>query len=83
CDPVPLERVLALAVAARPGDAFTLGDSLRENEGARLQRLNDEVARIAEILARLARSEAMPSHDAFDLADRHRGYDPGPATGDQ
>ncbi|WP_447406522.1 hypothetical protein, partial [Clostridium perfringens] len=55
CDPVPLERVLALAVAARPGDAFTLGDSLRENEGARLQRLNDEVARIAEILARLAR----------------------------
>ena len=81
CDPEPFDRILALAMAGHPHGPPMLSDSLRENDGVRLQRLNDEVARIAEILARLARADHGPGGDAYDLADRHRGYDAGPTSG--
>jgi hypothetical protein len=58
CDPLPIERVAAFAMVAPPGSM--LHDAARENEQQRLRRLNDEVARIAETLARLARSDAPP-----------------------
>lgn len=54
CRPTTSERVVALAIAAEQRGGV-LADMVREGEAARLQRLNDEVARIAEILARLTR----------------------------
>lgn len=52
CDPAPatLTGSVALALARRHD---LLADNVREGEAERLRRLNDEVARIAEALARL------------------------------
>ena len=76
CEPTMAERIAALAVAAERIRAPILHDPWRESETTRLQRLNQEVARIAEILARLTREE--PGGEPGDVADRRRGYDPGP-----
>lgn len=76
CDPTPVDRIVALVAAARARDPLRLNDSWRESESVRLQRLNDEVARIADILARLARPEA--ARGTGDVADRRGSYDPGP-----
>ena len=76
CEPTMAERIAALAVAAERIRAPILHDPWRESETTRLQRLNQEVARIAEILARLTREE--PGGDPGDVADRRRGYDAGP-----
>lgn len=61
CGPTIGECVSAFAIAAeaarRPIGLF---DVTRENEAARLHRLNVEVARIAETLARLTRAEQAP-----------------------
>lgn len=65
CDPTPVERVAAFALAAPPN--VLLNDAARESEQQRLRLLNDEVARIAETLARLARSDPAP---VAVLADR-------------
>lgn len=75
CAPTTIDRVAALAVAAELAGAPSLNDTWREGEASRLQRLNQEVARIAEILARLTRDDA----DAA-IEDRRRSYDAGPAT---
>jgi hypothetical protein len=56
CVPSMAERVAALALA-RGGLTPRLHDASRDAETARLQRLNEEVARIAETLARLTRGE--------------------------
>lgn len=74
CAPTMAERVAAIAVAAKLSGASRLEDSWRESEAARLQRLNQEVARIAEILARLTRDEPP------EVEDRRRSYDAGPAA---
>ena len=73
CAPTMADRVAALAVAAKLSGTSRLDDSWRESEAARLQRLNQEVARIAEILARLTRDEPP------EVEDRRRSYDAGPA----
>lgn len=56
CTPNMAERVGALAVARGRAGA-RLNDASRDSESARLQRLNEEVARIADTLARLTRGE--------------------------
>jgi hypothetical protein len=76
CGPGLGDRVAALAMAAHASGSVALHDSLRETESMRLQRLNQEVARIAEILARLTRSDAPPP--GSEIEDRRRSYDAGP-----
>jgi DNA-binding MarR family transcriptional regulator len=76
CAPSMAERVAALAVAAELSGPPSLSDPWRESEGARLQRLNEEVARIADILARLTRDEPLD-----DVEDRRRRFDAGPIAG--
>ena len=56
CAPTMAERVSALAVA-KGRVAGRLHDASRDAESERLQRLNEEVARIADTLARLTRGE--------------------------
>jgi DNA-binding MarR family transcriptional regulator len=61
CAPGIGERVAALAVAraqaeGRP-DRVRVNDATRESEDERLRKLNEEVARIADTLARLTRGE--------------------------
>lgn len=76
CSPTMTQRVAALAVAAEAMSALPFQhDSWREGEAGRLQRLNEEVARIADVLARLTRREALepPSH-AEAVADRRAAF---------
>lgn len=58
CDPRPGERTAAIVVSG--GGGGRLNDPEREAERERLRRLNEEVARIAEVLARLAREGDAP-----------------------
>jgi hypothetical protein len=61
CAPGMAERIAALTVAkahaAGRTDRVRVDDASRDSEDARLQRLNEEVARIADTLARLTRGE--------------------------
>ena len=60
CDPTMSERLSAIALAAaaaRSRGMTALHDVSRDAESARLRRLNEEVARIADVLARLTRGE--------------------------
>jgi DNA-binding MarR family transcriptional regulator len=57
CDPSVTDRIAALTLAAA-SDGSRRHDAANDTEGARLRHLNDEVARIAETLARLTRREA-------------------------
>ncbi|MBY8829628.1 winged helix DNA-binding protein [Hephaestia mangrovi] len=79
CTPGLTDRVAALSVA---GIASTqLADSLREAESERLRRLNEEVARIAQTLARLASRDDGDAAERPDmLGDRRTGYAATPAT---
>jgi len=74
CTPSRTESVAALSLAGIAG--LQLHDSLREGESERLRRLNEEVARIAQTLARLtAREDALPSVERPTLfGDRRTGY---------
>ena len=74
CEPSIADRVAALAVAVELTQAPVLHDSWRESEATRLHRLNQEVARIAELLARLTREES-----GGEVEDRHLRYDVGPS----
>jgi hypothetical protein len=77
CAPTLTDRIVALSLAgaARPGG------SLREGESERLRRLNEEIARIAQTLARLtAREDMAPSAERPDmLGDRRTRYAAAPA----
>ena len=53
CAPSTVERFMAMSTALARDHGLRLTDAARDTESARLQRLNDEVARIAETLARL------------------------------
>lgn len=79
CDPDPVERAAALAMALSKNGPW-LSDSARDGE-ERLQHLGEEVARIAAALASLS-SEALGrdmGQDADRLRDRKRGFAPEPA----
>lgn len=58
CDPDPSDRTLALGAAGLA--AGRLEDVSRDAERARLERLHEEVARIADTLARMTRGEEAP-----------------------
>ena len=77
CAPTVADRIAALAVAISASEAMVLHDTWRESEASRLHRLNEEVARIAEILSQLARGDLTRDTDR-EIADRRRGYDAGP-----
>ena len=77
CAPSDMERVAALCIAGlREGDR--VHDVSRNAEAVRLQRLNEEVARIADTLARLTRGEP-EAHTAY--GERHPGAVGEPAYG--
>ncbi|MBN8809584.1 MAG: hypothetical protein J0I47_15300 [Sphingomonas sp.] len=66
---------IALALARR---VDVLADTVREGEEARLRRLNEEVARIAKLLARLSEGEPRGS----GVADRVTGFGAPPRAAD-
>jgi hypothetical protein len=79
CEPSFAERVSAFALAkgrvqARYTGAVPVNDATREGENARLQRLNEEVARIADTLTRLTRGEEIePRGGVRDPGMSYRG----------
>ncbi|TPG20570.1 hypothetical protein EAH87_07450 [Sphingomonas koreensis] len=77
CAPTLAERVAALAIAAPRG--ADVQERSREAETDRLRRLNEEVARIAETLARLTRDDAEPAPAPESVGDRRPPYGAGPA----
>lgn len=79
CDATTAERAAAITLAIAVAGKRHLHEQFRENDTARLARLNDEVARIAEVLNRLSRRgpEAGVLGRA-DIADRRQGFDVGP-----
>ena len=75
CDPSLPERVAALAIAGRQ-ETVQYGGA-NESESERLRRLSDEVARIADALARLSLADAsrrQGARDSYDPAPPHDGY---------
>ncbi|WP_066798365.1 winged helix DNA-binding protein [Sphingomonas soli] len=81
CEPSLSERVAAIALArARRWQGAALHDVTREPESIRLQRLNEEVARIADTLARLTRGE--PQGSVRDPGNSYRGPADEYATGE-
>lgn len=77
CDPTISERLSAIAIAraaAPRRGAAVLHDVSRETESVRLQRLNEEVARIADVLARLTRGEEAEQRGGVrDPGNQYRG----------
>ncbi|MEN2785997.1 hypothetical protein ACFOKI_09670 [Sphingomonas qilianensis] len=83
CRPSLTERVAALAVAAAGRPDAVVGEVGRDAEAARLRRLNEEVARIAETLAQLTRDGGLPPDRAPPgVGDRHNGYGAPPREDD-
>lgn len=85
CSPSLAERVTALviALAGRSGSRVRQGNDRRDDDAERFNRLNAEVARIAETLARLAKAESGGARPAM-LGDRgqpYRGPDTAPGSG--
>ncbi len=78
CQPLRAERVGAIA-GAKWHARGVMDDVNRETESARLRKLSEEVARIAETLARLTRSDdAEPRGGVRDRGSDYRGPDSGP-----
>lgn len=71
CNPRASERVSAAAISRWLGRG-TLNDAARDAESVRLRRLNEEVARIADTLARLTRGEE--SERRAGVRDNGLGY---------
>ena len=81
CAPSLAERVAAYAPSLSQPRRDRLFDSAREVETVRLRRLNEEIARIAETLARLSQIENTdPARSR--VADRGSTYTPQPAAND-
>ena len=80
CDPSPVDRLAAFALAAPP--SRMLHDAARESDQRRLRQLNDEVARIAETLARLARAEPGTASLMTQVADRAPAFRAMPDDGE-
>ena len=68
------DRVAALTLAVAADSAMVLSDSWRESDATRLRRLNEEVSRIAQALARLSQGASLTEGD---VADRRTSYDAG------
>lgn len=80
CEPALAERVAMLALCGERATARGLGDRVMEDEAARLHRLNEEVARIAEVLARLThRGHSAAPRPTERIADRRGGFTAQPA----
>jgi hypothetical protein len=81
CDPTESERTSAVAFA-RWQARGALNDATRDAESVRLQRLNEEVARIADTLARLTRNESVERQAGVrDTGRGYRGPDEGEPAG--
>lgn len=76
CEPSLAEKVAALAVAGQLSAEASLSDRWREAEAERLKRLNEEVARIAELLARLANRDGGGDGGGTsgEVGDRHIAF---------
>jgi DNA-binding MarR family transcriptional regulator len=75
CRPTMAERVAALAIAGCVPLNAHVGQIARDVEAARLRRLNEEVARIAETLARLTREDGPSVEPPVHKPDeRHNGF---------
>ena len=79
CAPDAAELFAALTTALSDDKVLWLNDASRDSEAGRLQRLNQEVARIAETLARLTRDAASGNKAVAIAADRSIGYRPEPS----
>jgi len=77
CQATVADRIVALASAGASVGEMMLADRWREGEPERLKKLNEEVARIAELLARLANRER-DDDGGDEVGDRHLafGYEP-------
>ncbi|WP_033919728.1 hypothetical protein [Sphingomonas sp. 37zxx] len=73
CDPSDADRYGAIALAGPIGRS-TLREAPRDDERRRLHQLNEEVGRIAETLARLARGDGMATQAATTVRDRVNGF---------
>lgn len=80
CEASYEQRVAAIFAASIPHRP-ALHDSWRESDGERLQRLTEEVARIAQALAKLTQNEE--PRPASQIADRRRSYDGEPVASGQ
>lgn len=72
CGATLADRTGALVIAAAQMRAPAMADRVGEGEAARLKRLNSEVARIAEVLARLASPDAPDPGEG--VADRRQSF---------
>lgn len=77
CEPGLTDRIAALTLAAASSGGSRLHDSSKDDEASRLRRLNEEVARIAETLARLTRRQAEtapPERSAGLIGERQEAF---------
>jgi DNA-binding MarR family transcriptional regulator len=80
CRPTASDRIVALAIATEMHGTLLVHDVVREEEAARLRRLNEEVARIAEILARLTRGGGGERSAGLAVADHPTLFRPNDAA---
>lgn len=73
CQATAADRIVALASAGASVGEMMLADRWREGEPERLKKLNEEVARIAELLARLANRER-DDDGGDEVGDRHLAF---------
>lgn len=79
CDPHEADRLAVLSLAMRPRRDLVLHDAARSDEALRLQRLTEEVSRIARTLAELSSEGRADVRGRADhLADKGIGYTPEP-----
>ena len=76
CTPTVADRAAAFAIALTPRSRDVLHEPGNDSESAQLRQLNEEVARISRVLARLANEERRPG----GVADRKQGYGAPPAA---
>ena len=74
CDISFAEWVGELAVAGRMATEDGLSDRWREDDGERLRRVNAEIARIAELLTRLATRERDINDHGDEVGDRRQSF---------
>jgi DNA-binding MarR family transcriptional regulator len=81
--PSQAEHIAALAIAGSMRPDLLANEAARDVEAIRLRRLNEEVARIAETLARLTRDDSLsPVRPALGVTDRKIGYGAPPSAED-
>ena len=82
CEPTIADRVAALATVSSIDAQALSSAGVREGEATRLKLLNEEVARIAEVLAKLSRREETPvARATAEVAERRKAFIPADETG--